>query len=81
MLKLYMKIGCPYCKKVLDQNHESIGADIELKYITHEENLQEVIRLGGKRQVPFLVDDERDVSMYESDDIVEYLAEHYSSAE
>jgi glutathione S-transferase len=29
-------------------------------------------------QVPFLVDTERDVSMYESDDMLNYIAEHYA---
>ena len=36
---------------------------------------------GGKRQVPFLVDDERGVSMYESADIIAYVKEHYSTVE
>ena len=29
--------------------------------------------MGGKRQVPFLVDTDRNIQMYESDDIIEYL--------
>ena len=32
---------------------------------------------GGKRQTPFLVDEERQITMYESDDIIEYLADTY----
>ena len=36
-----------------------------------------LVKLGGKAQVPFLVDTDRDVRMYESDDIIQYLNEHY----
>lgn len=34
---------------------------------------EEVERLGGKLQVPFLVDTEAGISMYESDDIINYV--------
>ena len=79
MLKLFVKMGCPYCKKVMDANHDGIGADMELLYITHEENAKTLVETGGKRQVPFLVDDEREGSMYESDDIIDYLGENYGT--
>ena len=32
-----------------------------------------LIHIGGKRQVPFLVDRDRNIQMYESLDIIEYL--------
>ena len=32
-----------------------------------------LIQMGGKRQVPFIVDNDRNIQMYESDDIIEYL--------
>lgn len=35
-------------------------------------------KLGGKQQVPFLVDTENGEMMYESDDIVAYLEENYA---
>ena len=35
-------------------------------------------KLGGKTQVPFLVDPEKGVQMYESSDIIAYLDENYS---
>jgi glutathione S-transferase len=38
---------------------------------------KELMDKGGKLQVPFLVDEERGVSMYESDDIIEYLFEYH----
>jgi glutathione S-transferase len=34
--------------------------------------------LGGQDQIPFLVDHQRGITMYESDAIVEYLEENYS---
>jgi glutaredoxin 2 len=37
-----------------------------------------MMKLGGKAQVPFLVDQSKGVMMYESGDIVEYLEKNYS---
>jgi len=72
MLILYTKTGCPYCKKVLDKLEE-LGTSFDERNIADEKNLHELIEKGGKRQVPFLIDEERGISMYESDDIVQYL--------
>jgi glutaredoxin 2 len=38
---------------------------------------KELIKLGGKEQVPFLVDTEKNVKMYESEDIINYVRENY----
>jgi glutathione S-transferase len=38
---------------------------------------EELRERGGKVQVPYLVDPERDVEMYESEDIIAYIQEHY----
>lgn len=35
-------------------------------------------KIGGQTQVPFLVDQSKNVTMYESDDIVAYLEENYA---
>ena len=43
--------------------------------------LQELLEKGGKKQVPFLVDSEKNVSMYESNDIIDYLRDNYSKTE
>ncbi len=78
MLKLYYKPTCPFCRKVLDEA-ELLGIKFELKDISSSDEIAaELIEKGGMRQVPYLVDEERNVSMYESDDIVEYLREHYA---
>lgn len=72
MLNLYVLESCPYCIKVMkfldDKNVDYKKINIENK--KSEENL---IKLGGKRQVPFLVDSDRNIQMYESNDIIEYL--------
>jgi len=68
MLTLYVKTGCPYCAKVL-----TVGEELKLSF--DEKNIAdpavaaELIEKGGKRQVPYLIDSDANVEMYESDDI------------
>jgi glutathione S-transferase len=50
----------------------------ETKDIEESGIADELITRGGKRQVPYLVDSDRDVAMYESNDIIDYLREHYA---
>jgi len=38
-----------------------------------------VTQKGGKMQIPFLFDTERNESMYESSDIITYIDEHYGN--
>lgn len=82
-LELYQSEGCPFCKKVRQcctdngisvvlHNPRKAGGEV-----TNQEKYEE-LKGHGKDQVPLLVDNERDVVMYESDDIVEYLKEHYA---
>jgi glutathione S-transferase len=76
MLTLYVKTGCPFCAKVL-------AAGEELKLAFNEKNIadpavaDELIKRGAKRQVPYLIDQDADVEMYESDAIVEYLHQNF----
>jgi len=77
MLTLYYTPSCPYCQRVLGEV-ENMGLKMNLRDIsTDEVAMSELIEKGGKRQVPYLEDPERGISMYESGDIVAYLAEHY----
>lgn len=72
MLDLFILETCPYCKKVmnfLDEN-KMVYNKVDINNKVSEDSL---IQLGGKRQVPFLVDRDRNIQMYESDDILEYL--------
>ena len=72
MFDLYIMETCPYCKKVM-----AFLDDKKIEYnkidIADKSNEETLIRLGGKRQVPFFVDKERNIQMYESSDIIEYL--------
>tara|TARA_B100000508_G_scaffold60333_1_gene47034 strand:+ start:88327 stop:88572 length:246 start_codon:yes stop_codon:yes gene_type:complete len=79
MLTLYVKTGCPFCAKVKNTVAEfGIEDQIEERNIADEGVVDELLEKGGQKMVPFLVDAEREVSMYESDDIVAYLKEHYA---
>ena len=72
MLDLFVLESCPYCKKVMDFLEKE-----DIKYrkidISDKDSENSLIQIGGKRQVPFLIDTERNIQMYESDDIIEYL--------
>lgn len=72
MIELFMLDYCGYCQKViafLEENH------IPYKKIdiSDKANEEALIKIGGKRQVPFIIDREHGIEMYESRDIIEYL--------
>ena len=72
MLKLYTYLDCPYCDKVRIA-FEEMGLDYE--EVNAERGTSgslELLELGGRQQVPFLVDEEEGIFMYESDDIISY---------
>lgn len=77
MLTLYVTTGCPFCAKVRAEGKE-LGIALDEKNITDPTVAAELVARGGKRQVPYLMDTERKTEMYESDDIVSYLREHYA---
>lgn len=83
MLELYQAEGCGYSEKVRETMTE-----LGLSYVIHnprtatgetrnEQTYNQLTELGGEAQIPFLVDHQRGETMYESDDIVAYLEEHY----
>jgi len=77
MLTLFYKPTCPFCHRVLGEA-EDMGITMNLKDVSVDTvALDELMEKGGKKMVPYLADDERGVSMYESADIIAYLAEHY----
>lgn len=74
MIQLYVKTGCPFCAKVI--------AVLDAHQIPYEEKnvsdpaiSEELISLGGKRQMPFMVDDH--TMMYESRSIIDYIEHKY----
>ena len=72
MIDLYVLENCPYCKKVMSYMDAN-----DMKYnkidISNKSSEESLIQLGGKRQVPFMVDKDRNIQMYESSDILEYV--------
>ncbi len=72
MLQLFVLETCPYCRKVIDFL-EDYGVKYEKIDITDKASEESLIRIGGKRQVPFLIDTDRNIQMYESSDIIEYI--------
>ena len=80
MLELYQKESCPYCQKVRTKLTE-----LDLDYICRNvrdgssRKAELLAKVGGMVQVPFLIDTDKGVAMYESDDIVQHLEKHYSS--
>ncbi|TGN18399.1 glutathione S-transferase N-terminal domain-containing protein [Leptospira idonii] len=80
MFQLYQYASCPYCQRVISYlSRTSLvpGKDYELVEASHgTPGREEVVRLGGISQVPFLVD--KETKLYESMDIIEYLKRKYS---
>ncbi len=69
-MSLYYRKTCPYCQKVLafmDENQ----INMDKRDILQPGNQNDLVRIGGKKQVPCLVIDGK--AMYESDDIISYL--------
>lgn len=85
MLTLYYKPTCPFSRRVIAVI-ERLELEVEMKDVTTDEAIYEELEArGGKRQVPFLYDDNAtpevlgdDIDMYESDDIVAYLQKNFS---
>ena len=71
MLDLYYSPTCPYCSKVI-QFFEDNHIDFMPKDVTYSINYDDLMTLGKIAQVPFLVDTDNDIRMYESDKIIEY---------
>jgi glutathione S-transferase len=77
MLELYEFEACPFCRKV----REGLTA-FDLSAVVYpcprgSRYRDQVIARGGKTMFPFLVDPNTGKEMYESDDILRYLAVTY----
>lgn len=74
-LKLYTMDMCPFCKKVLQYMKRNKIEDVELVDIKADpKNYEELIRVGGKDQVPMLLIDSQ--PLYESDDIIQWFKDN-----
>jgi glutathione S-transferase len=81
MLELYDFEACPYCRKVRE-----VLCELDLDYLAHpvahgSPRREELVRLGGKMQVPYLRDPNTETGLYESDDIIAYLNTTYGNGE
>ena len=72
MINIFILPTCHYCNKVLTYMNEH-GIPYNATDISKPENEEALIKIGGKRQVPFIMDKDHGVEMYESNDIIEYL--------
>lgn len=80
MLTLYYKPTCPFCRRVVAVI-ERLELDVDMKDVSTDEALYaELEEKGGQRQVPYLIDADKDVAMYESDDIVKHLQDNYGES-
>lgn len=67
---LYTKNFCSYCDKVYSKV-PNLESRVEIRNIEDPKNLEELLRLGKKRQVPCLVTD--GIALYESEAIISIL--------
>jgi glutaredoxin len=80
-ITLYELEGCPFCERV----HERMD-ELEVEYDSvwveglHSER-DEVKEVSGQRGVPVLIDDERGITMAESERILEHLNATYADGE
>jgi glutathione S-transferase len=78
-LTLYNMEGSPYCRKVRE-----VLSELALPYVVRNlpkgsPKRDELVRRGGKMQVPYLVDPNTGREMYESDTITAYLDAEYGA--
>jgi len=77
-LQLYDIAGCPFCRRVREAM-SALELDVQVFPCRRGGTRfrPRVVALGGKAQFPYLVDPNTGVRMYESADIVAYLAATY----
>ena len=80
MLTLYVKTGCPFCAMVIHKLEE-LELEFEEKNVADPGIAEELMQRGGKRQMPYLVDTDAELEMYESADIVAHLDQRYGKEE
>ncbi|TKW11715.2 hypothetical protein SEVIR_6G249300v4 [Setaria viridis] len=77
-IEIYEFEGCPFCRKV----REMVSVlDLDVLFYPCPQKgptfRPKVLEMGGKKQFPYMVDPNTGVAMYESDDIIQYLADTY----
>lgn len=77
-LTMYNMEGSPYCRKVRETLCELDLVHVVKNVPKGSPRRAHLQALGGKMQVPYLIDPNTGHGMYESDDIVTYLEEQYA---
>ncbi len=79
-LTLYDMEGCPYCRLVREVLTE---LDLDVNIIPTAKGDKKaraaLQAIGGKAQVPYLIDDNNNQAMYDSFQIINYLNQHYGN--
>ena len=78
MITLYYRPTCMFSRQVMAVL-DRLNLEAELKNIDEEAVAAELLATGGKQQVPYLVDTDHDIAMYESDAIVLFLQKTYGA--
>ena len=74
-LELFKRDTCPFCQRVLKYIAETGRSDVLMRDTVQDpSNKEELIRIGGKDQVPCLMIDGQ--PLYESMDIIQWLSDH-----
>jgi glutathione S-transferase len=86
MLELYQAESCPHSTRVREKLTE-----LGVSYVAHNprlpgkdggdvlnEQTHDQLVATGEDQIPYLVDTRREEALYEADDIVAYLDDHYA---
>jgi len=80
LIELYDYEACPYCRKVRELLCE-LDLDVLVHPVAHGSRRRETLkRIGGKMQVPYIIDQNTTTSMYESAKIAAYLETTYGPA-
>jgi glutathione S-transferase len=80
LLSLYEFEACPFCRKVREMlSYLDLNAMIYPCPRGGPRFREEVRGKGGKALFPYLVDPNTDTAIYESDDIIRYLADQYGT--
>ena len=63
MIRLFMLDTCGYCRRVIEYLDEN-NIPYEKIDISEKENEEALVRIGGKRQVPFIIDTDKNIEIY-----------------
>ena len=75
---LYQLDGCPFCEKVADRLDE-VGVDYDSVWVdAMHSDRNEVKSVSGQRGVPVIVDEEKGITMSESDYILDLIDRTYA---